>query len=321
MSEMAVWTSACDLSYVGLTADQHASYSFPSKVQTTMFMGKPLLSCVTGDVNRLVESEGIGFVADPGDPKSMTQALSLTVELGRNGLDDMGRRARQVYDATFARDVAITRVAQALVGGPLVSEDVTIREVGAGDIDEIVRVHMRAFPDFFLTFLGPRFLRLLYGDIARDPRGQVLIAHDGRSIVGLLAGLDNEQQYFSDLRARSQRQFVVASLGALFRKPSIAGRLLRARRREEQHASDSRPTLLSFAVDPSVQGMGIGARLLESYELELMRRGFNAYKLTTDASGNEGTQRFYEGHGIIPESTWTTPEGRSMLTMGKVLQP
>jgi len=39
---------------------------------------------------------------------------------------------------------------------------VEIRKIKLEHIDDIVKVHINAFPDFFLTFLGPKFLREFY---------------------------------------------------------------------------------------------------------------------------------------------------------------
>ena len=46
-----------------------------------------------------------------------------------------------------------------------------IRPMQAADVDQVVAVHMEAFPGFFLTCLGPAFLREFYAAVAGDPSG------------------------------------------------------------------------------------------------------------------------------------------------------
>ena len=41
-------------------------------------------------------------------------------------------------------------------------DDVTIRPMLESDVEAVVEIHLRTFPGFFLSFLGPDFLALLY---------------------------------------------------------------------------------------------------------------------------------------------------------------
>ena len=51
-----------------------------------------------------------------------------------------------------------------------------VRIASADDVADIVRIHREAFPGFFLTSLGPRFLELMYREYMRHPCGIVLVA-------------------------------------------------------------------------------------------------------------------------------------------------
>jgi len=51
-----------------------------------------------------------------------------------------------------------------------------IESISEEYINDIVRVHMRAFPTFFLSFLGHAFLREFYRSFLSDPVGLGLVA-------------------------------------------------------------------------------------------------------------------------------------------------
>ena len=51
---------------------------------------------------------------------------------------------------------------------------VEVREISIKDINVLVAIHKRAFPDFFLTSLGDRFLLLYYKTVKKNNQGILL---------------------------------------------------------------------------------------------------------------------------------------------------
>src|SRR5438093_1472735 len=96
-------------------------------------------------------------------------------------------------------------------------------------LPEVVDVHLRAFPNFFATFLGPRFLRELYGSFQADPGVIGLVAEDlsGR-VLGVVVGPLRTEGYFKRLLRRRWWAFCAASFTAVPKKPTIIPRLVRA---------------------------------------------------------------------------------------------
>ena len=69
-----------------------------------------------------------------------------------------------------------------------------IRLLRYNDIFEAIVIHQAAFPDFFLTFLGPVFLKLLYRFYIQGKTEIALAAeHDGK-IVATLLGTTHPQE-------------------------------------------------------------------------------------------------------------------------------
>jgi ribosomal protein S18 acetylase RimI-like enzyme len=188
-----------------------------------------------------------------------------------------------------------------------------IRPMRPGDIAEVVRIHLESFPGFFLSFLGPRFLRVLYACILGDAEGRAFVAETGSSIHGFVAGVVSQAGFYRRAIRSHAFQFAWAATGAMVRRPSIIPRLVRALGRPaEVSASAADACLMSVAVAPSAEGKGIGRDLVEAFCAELARAGADAVSLTTDAGDNERTNAFYVRLGFTVARELVTPEGRRM---------
>lgn len=186
-----------------------------------------------------------------------------------------------------------------------------IRPAERGDLDAITRVHLWSFPGFFLSCLGPRFLRLFYAEILASDDGVLVVAEQDGAVVGLAAGTTMQAGFYRALLRRRLFGFAFAALPAAVRRPAIVPRLLRAFRRPAESASaSSAACLMSLAVDPSAGGRGVGAQLVAAFCGELRRRGSRDVCLTTDAAGNDDVNRFYRRNGFRIAQRLTTPEGR-----------
>jgi len=180
--------------------------------------------------------------------------------------------------------------------------------------DQVVAVHLRAFPSFFLSFLGPRFLREFYGSFLVDPMGRGFVAVDGGGrVLGVVVGPLNPAGYFKRLLKRRWWAFCVASAGAVLRRPAVVPRLFRAvLYRGEAPGGPVRALLSSIAVDPQVQGGGVGRKLVERWVAEVRAAGAGGCFLATDADGNEAVNAFYRKLGWKLESSYSTKEWRRM---------
>ncbi|MEU8016991.1 glycosyltransferase family 4 protein [Micromonospora parva] len=69
----------------------------PSKVQSTLACGRPIVAALAGDAARLVDESGAGFVAPPGDPYALADAIRRMYELGAEKREELGRGGRQFY--------------------------------------------------------------------------------------------------------------------------------------------------------------------------------------------------------------------------------
>jgi GNAT superfamily N-acetyltransferase len=181
-------------------------------------------------------------------------------------------------------------------------------------IEQAVCVHLLAFPGFFLSFLGPRFLREFYASFLADPVGIGFVAlSSSGDVIGAVLGPLNPQGYFGRLLRRRWWAFCLASIGAVGRHPACLKRLLRAVfYRGEVPSGPVRALLSSISVSPSAQGHGVGKALIHRWVEETRQRGANGCYLTTDAEGNDDINAFYQRIGWRLESAYMTPEDRQM---------
>lgn len=179
-----------------------------------------------------------------------------------------------------------------------------------------VAVHLKAFPGFFLSFLGPRFLKEFYQSFIEDDAGIGLVGQDESTgqVLGVIVGPLVPAGYFKRLLKRKWWAFCLASITAVLKKPSVIKRLVRAvfYRGDTPANVEGLALLSSIAVSPDIQAKGLGSSLVHAFVEEVRQRGGKGVFLTTDADDNDKVNRFYQKLGFSLESSYSTPEGRKM---------
>lgn len=193
------------------------------------------------------------------------------------------------------------------------SREIAIRPMRPADREDVVRVHLEAFPGFFLTFLGTHFLGEFYEAALGDPTGVALVASADERLHGFVVGTMEPAGFYGRLLRTRWHRFALASLRAVIRRPAIVPRLARALLLPSQSAHLDRSALLmSLAVDPTSQGHGIGRRLVAEFVEEARAHGCERVLLSTDRDGNDTVNAFYRRLGFELNREYQTPEGRAM---------
>lgn len=175
------------------------------------------------------------------------------------------------------------------------------------DVDAMVKVHMDAFKGFFLTSLGPRFLRELYLDFVDGPETVCLTAYDEDGLCGFVVGPTAPRHFFRNLLARRGFLFCLWAVPALLRHPSVVAKRLFGAvfyRGTEPEQLQGGALLSSLAVTPRCAGKGVGSRLVKEFVQETMVRGARFVYLITDRDGNDAVNRFYVGAGFQLETSF-----------------
>ena len=177
----------------------------------------------------------------------------------------------------------------------------------------IAELHIKAFPSFFLTQLGSSFLQTLYNGYIEDKESGIIVAEDDGKTVGFIAYSKDYPQFFKGLMKHHLIKFALCSLGAAIRRPTFIKRLFGAFKKSESVVKNERYVeLASICVDPSIEGKGLGSKLVDYLKSIVDFNTYSYINLETDADGNDGVNKFYVKNGFTLERQFVTSEGRRM---------
>ena len=188
-----------------------------------------------------------------------------------------------------------------------------VRRAAAEDLEEVVRLHRDAFPDFLMVRIGPPLLRAYHRLVLRYPGGFTFLASVNGTPAGFVAAFMDPPAFYAELKRRRLR-FALASLPGLLRRPALIRRLRASARRAEVEASSRdgsrRCELASIGVLPVARGHGVGKMLMYHVRDEATRRGAQEIVLTTDAEGNDEINAWYRSLGLVQTGISETGAGR-----------
>jgi glycosyltransferase involved in cell wall biosynthesis len=101
--------ATADALLVHLRDDPLFRITIPSKTQTYMAMGKPLIAGVAGDTAALIETAGGGLCFQPEDGPGLAAAAEHFWRMDRPQRDELGQRAQAYYQTHLALGVAAER--------------------------------------------------------------------------------------------------------------------------------------------------------------------------------------------------------------------
>ncbi len=187
------------------------------------------------------------------------------------------------------------------------------------DLDGVVEAHRSAFPGYFLTILGPRFLRIFYSAFLEGNAGTLLVCEQPPGVVvGFVAGTRQPVEFFARLRRRSGLRLAFAALPAVPRHPCrVAERFLAAIR----YGGD-RPgglpgywLLSSLGVLAAASRHGTGGALVERFCDHARQADARGVYLVTDGTENDAALRFYGRRGFVAHAAWMRRDGRRLLLL------
>jgi len=201
--------------------------------------------------------------------------------------------------------------------------NILCRKMTQNDVDKVVSVHINSFKGFFLTFLGNRFLQVLYSYIVLEKSGIAIVAEVSgeNKLVGFVAGTMEPYRFYSKAIHKKAMSFAIAAFPALVRRPSVLMRLFRAFQKPQEAKKGSFDCeLMSIAVLPEYSGFGIGWLLEQEFCNQAELHGAKSVMLTTDRENNENVNRFYLRRGYRLYDHYVTPEGRQMNKYVKYIE-
>ncbi len=196
-----------------------------------------------------------------------------------------------------------------------------IRDALLDDIPQIVKVHKFAFPGFFLTTLGDRFLNLLYEGFLLNKNGILRVVIVGNNLVGFSAGTIAPEIFFTELRKVKWFGFLISAFPSLILNPSVVIKKLFNAVFYKGDTVDSlrgAALLSSIAVDPSCSGKSLGTSLLNDFEAQVKAISeLEQVYLITDKTGNDRVVSFYLKSNYNQDSEFCQSGNRIMLRFVK----
>ena len=199
-----------------------------------------------------------------------------------------------------------------------------IRKVEIADVPAIVDIHAQAFPEFFLTTLGSRFLRLYYKCMCNSKEAVTFCAETEGRVVGFATSSYYSRGFNRALIRKNLFSFCLMAVELMLTRPGALLRLVKNLDKKDggdtvEDAGDY-AELYSIAVLPSFQGAGIGKKLLMATEEDVAKHN-RRISLTTDYDHNEKTIGFYHSLGYRDYYAFVTYPGRRMWRLIKEIRP
>jgi glycosyltransferase involved in cell wall biosynthesis len=112
MNQVGAYLKAADVLLVHLRKDPLFEITIPSKTQTYMFIGKPLLMALNGDAADLVKQSSGGLVVESENPQALVRAAEQLAHTSLDELAFMGQQAKVFYQHNLALKVGVMYFAQ-----------------------------------------------------------------------------------------------------------------------------------------------------------------------------------------------------------------
>jgi glycosyltransferase involved in cell wall biosynthesis len=103
-----------DFQIVSLTNQPIFSGTIPSKLQSGLMAGLPVIASIPGDVSSVVATHRLGFTSTPESAESMAATIRHAASLSLEERRSMSERCRAFYENEMSRDSQIDRIADIL---------------------------------------------------------------------------------------------------------------------------------------------------------------------------------------------------------------
>jgi glycosyltransferase involved in cell wall biosynthesis len=90
------------------------AYTIPSKLQSYLACGRPVVVALEGEGGRIVSEAGAGWAVEPENPRALADAVLAARGLPRAELEAMGNRGEAFFREHFERDKLLSRLEEEL---------------------------------------------------------------------------------------------------------------------------------------------------------------------------------------------------------------
>jgi glycosyltransferase involved in cell wall biosynthesis len=99
-----------DALLVSLKDERIFSLTIPSKLQSYMACGKPIIASLGGVAAKIVENANAGMTSKPGNPKSLASVILSLYSLSASERNTLGQNALAYYEEYFNREILLEKL-------------------------------------------------------------------------------------------------------------------------------------------------------------------------------------------------------------------
>lgn len=114
MSWMPLFYKQADVMLIALKNEYIFSLTIPSKTQTYMAAGKPILTMINGVCNDVIKEAGCGLTADSGDFRKLAENAIALSEKTSKELYQIGKRGQLYYNSHFDKNLIVDKIIQTM---------------------------------------------------------------------------------------------------------------------------------------------------------------------------------------------------------------
>jgi colanic acid biosynthesis glycosyl transferase WcaI len=91
------------------------AYTIPSKIQSYIACGRPVIAALEGEGARIIREAGAGWVVPPENPEALARAVLAASRTAKPELDAMGSRGEAWFRSHFEREKLLSRLEELLL--------------------------------------------------------------------------------------------------------------------------------------------------------------------------------------------------------------
>lgn len=99
-----------DVLLVTLRRDPIFALTLPSKVQSYLACGRPIIAAIDGEGGRVINEAGSGLTCPAGDSAALAAAVTQVKAMPLDQREEMGKRGRNYFERHFQRELLLNRL-------------------------------------------------------------------------------------------------------------------------------------------------------------------------------------------------------------------
>lgn len=110
LEAMPTFFSNADSLLVTLNKDPIFRLTIPTKTQSYLASGKPIIAAIEGEGAKVIEEAGAGFTCSSGEPDALAQTVLRMYRTPKADRDEMGKQGREYYKANFQCNMLLDKL-------------------------------------------------------------------------------------------------------------------------------------------------------------------------------------------------------------------